>query len=322
MYFLHELGFGFAIPRLMKSIQIDHYGNAAELKLADTPCPEIDQDQILVRIVAAGVNPVDWKIRAGYFKEFMSPSFPLTLGQDFAGEVAEVGKEAKSFKIGERVFGFALGSYSEFAIASISEVASLPDSIAFETAASLPTPGLTALQLIRDRVQAKPGMKILIHGAAGAVGTFAISMAKNAGAQIIATAAHRDFDYLKSLGAKQLIDYKKERFETQIRNVDAAVDLVGGDTLARTYSVVKKGGIVVSTVEPTDETLTQHYGIQGSHIVMKRNASDLNELVKMVEKGILKPRIAQVLNLADAKKAQEISEKGQALGKLILKVAA
>jgi len=305
----------------MKAIRIYEYGNADTLKLDDAPQLSIGDDQILVRVRDAGVNPIDWKIRQGYMKQVMPANFPLTLGQDFAGEVVERGKAVDQFAIGNRVFGFAQGTYAEYAAAPISTVAAMPQSMDFATAAALPTAGSTALQIIRDVVKAAAGITVLIHGAAGGVGSFASQIARNMGARVIGTATGPDLDYLKSLHVDEVIDFKRERFEEKASGVDAAVDLVGGETLARSYAVVKKGGVLVTTVQPVDESAAKQAGIRAVQMFMKRNAADLAELARLVEKGAVKPRLSQTMELKHAREAQELSETGRAKGKVVLKVA-
>ena len=304
----------------MKAIRIHEYGDAGTLRLEEVPNLSISDDQILVRVRDAGVNPVHWKIRQGYLKQVMPINFPLTVGQDFAGEVAQCGKAVKRFKVGDRVFGFAQGAYAEYSAASESSAAAIPESIDFATAAALPTAGSTALQIIRDVVGARRGVTILIHGAAGGVGSFASQIAENFGAKVIGTATGEDIEYLKSLHLDDIIDYKHERFEVA-GTVDAVVDLVGGETLTRSYSVVKKGGVLATTVQPIDEAAASRAGIRAVHMMMKRNAADLAELADLVEKGAVKPRLAQTMSLSEAREAQELSEKGRIHGKVILKVA-
>lgn len=305
----------------MKAIRIHEYGDAGTLRLEEIPDISISDDQLLVRVHDAGVNPVDWKIRQGYLKQVMPARFPLTIGQDFAGKVAERGKAVDRFAVGDRVFGFAQGSYAEFAAASVSSVAAIPQSVDFVTAAALPTAGSTALQIIRDVVGAKPGMTILIHGAAGGVGSFASQIGKNLGARVIGTAASNDIEYLKSIGVDEGIDYRRERFEDRVNKPDAVVDLVGGETLSRSYAVVKRGGVLATTVQPVDEAAASRAGIRAVHVIMRRNAADLAELARLVETGALKPRLAQTMGLSQAKEAQELSETGRTHGKVILKVA-
>ena len=305
----------------MKAIRIYEYGDAAKLRFEEVPPLSFADDQILVRIYDAGVNPIDWKIRQGYMKEMIPATFPLILGQDFAGEVAERGRAVTQVSSGDRVFGFAQGTYAEYAVAPVSTIAAIPKSIDFTTAASLPTAGSTALQLIRDAVNAQQGMTILIHGAAGGVGSFASQIARNFGATVIGTATGGDIQYLRSLGIDQVIDYQRDLFEEKAKDVDAVVDLVGGDTTTRSLTVIKKGGVLASTVGTVDESAAKRAGIRAMHIVMKRNATDLAELASLVEQGAVKPRFGMTMSLSQAKEAQELSEKGQTHGKLILKVA-
>jgi len=305
----------------MKAIRIHQYGDAATLKLEDVPRMSIADHQLLVRIHDAGVNPIDWKIRQGYMKQAMPATFPMTIGQDFAGEVVDVGSAVTQFAVGDRVFGFAQGTYAEYAAAPASTVAAIPNSMDFTTAAALPTAGSTALQIIRDVIAAKTGITILIHGAAGGVGSYASQIAVNVGARVIGTATGADIEYLKSLGIEQIVDYKRERFEDTVSGVDAVIDLVGGETLSRSYSVVKKGGVLASTVQPINELAAKRAGIRAVQVIMRRNAADLAELARLVEKGAIKPRLGETMSLTRAREAQELSENGKTRGKVILKVA-
>lgn len=305
----------------MKAIRIHEYGSANTLSLEDIPRLSITDDQILVRINDAGVNPIDWKIREGYLKQVMPATFPLTIGQDFAGEVVELGKAVTRFAPGDKVFGFAHGTYAEYAAASASTVAAIPNSVDFVTAAALPTAGSTALQIVRDVIDPKPGKTVLIHGAAGGVGSYATQIAQYLSLRVIGTASGADIDYLKSFGVDKLIDYKRERFEDQVRGVDAVIDLVGGDTLARSYAVVRSGGVLATTVQPIDEAAAHRAGIRAVQVIMKRNAADLAELARLVESGAVKPRLGETMSLSEARKAQELSETGKTHGKIILKVA-
>jgi NADPH:quinone reductase-like Zn-dependent oxidoreductase len=311
----------FLLEVTMKAIRIHQYGDASTLTLEEVPRLSITDDQLLVRIRDAGVNPIDWKIRQGHMKEARPADFPITMGQDFAGEVVEAGKNVTAFASGDRVFGFAQGTYAEYAAAPASTVATIPDKLDFTTAAALPTAGSTALQIVRDVVAAKSGTTILIHGAAGGVGSYASQIAKHLGARVIGAAASADLEYLKSLGVDEIIDYQRERFEGKASGADAVVDLVGGDTLARSYGVIKRGGVLATTVQPIDEAAAQRAGIRAVQVIMRRNARDLVELASLVEKGAVKPRVSETMNLNEAKQAQELSESGKTRGKVILKVA-
>jgi NADPH:quinone reductase-like Zn-dependent oxidoreductase len=305
----------------MKAIRIHQYGDASTLELEEVPQLSITDDQILIRIHDAGVNPIDWKIRQGYMRQVRPTTFPMTIGQDFAGEVVDIGKALTQFAVGDRVFGFAQGTYAEYAVAPASTLAIIPNSIDFAMAAALPTAGSTALQVIRDVVAAKPGMSILIHGAAGGVGSYASQIGKDLGASVVGTATGTDIEYLKSLGVDEVIDYRRERFEGKATEMDAVVDLVGGETLSRSYAVVKKGGVLATTVQPIDESAAKRTGIRAVQVLMKRNAADLAELARLVEKGRLKPRLDRTMSLSQARQAQELSESGKTQGKVILKVA-
>jgi NADPH:quinone reductase-like Zn-dependent oxidoreductase len=268
----------------------------------------------------ASVNPVDWKIREGYRKQVSPASFPLTLGQDFAGEIVTGGGDSGRFRTGERVFGFGEGTYAEYAAAAITYIAAIPEKIEFAVAAALPTSGLTALQAIRDYVQPKPGTRILIHGAAGGVGSFSTQIAKLWGAQVIGTASGEDVVYLRSLGHVQVVDYKQERFET-VGLVDAVLDLIGGETATRSFAIVKKGGVMVSTVGAANAELAAQAGIRAVNMVSKGSAADLSEVASFVERGDVKPRMGEVFPLEQVREAQDASQQGRAKGKILLKVA-
>jgi NADPH:quinone reductase-like Zn-dependent oxidoreductase len=307
------------VPSLIKAVRIAQYGGSEQLKYEEAPLPEIGPGQVLAKVRYAGVNPIDWKIREGQMKQSRPASFPLTLGQDFAGEIVAGGGDLGSFRIGERVFGFGDGTYAEFTAAAITYIAAIPEKVESAVAAALPTSGVTALQAIRDYVQPKPGSRILIHGAAGSVGSLATQIAKLWGAQVIGTASGDDIMYLRSLGHVQVVDFKQERFET-VGQVDAVLDLIGGETATRSFSIVKKGGVLVSTVGAANAELAARAGIRGVNMVSKGNTADLSELAGFVERGDMKPRMGQVFRLEQAREAQDASQRGRAKGKILLMV--
>ena len=224
-----------------------------------------------------------------------------------------------NFRAGERVFGFGEGTYAEFTAAALNYIAPIPEKMEFEVAAALPTGGLTALQAIRDYVQPKPGTRILIHGAAGGVGSFATQIAKLSGAQVIGTASGDDIMYFRSLGDVQVVDYKHERFET-VGQVDAVLDLIGGETATRSFAIIKKGGVMVSTVGAANAELAARAGIRGVNMVSKGNPADLSEIVGLVVRGDVKPRMGPVFPLEQAREAQDLSQEGRARGRILLKV--
>ncbi|HVR83513.1 MAG TPA: NADP-dependent oxidoreductase [Planctomycetota bacterium] len=305
----------------MKAMRIHSYGHADQMKLEETPRPAVRSAEALIKIRAAGVNPVDWKIREGYLKNVFRASFPLTLGQDFAGDVVETGTDIRDFKVGEKVFGFASGTYAEYTTLSAKDLVRMPATTDYTTAASIPTAGLTAYQLVVDVVKAAKDQRILIHGAAGGVGAFAVQLARWKQARVFVTASSQDVAYLKTLGAEQVIDYRSERFEQMVRDMDAVVDLIGGETLARSYQVLKRGGIIVSTVAAPDEAETRKRQLRGQGFMMNRDSSQLVRLAALVDQGVLKPKVSQVLPLSEAPKAHELNEKGKSRGKIVLQVA-
>jgi NADPH:quinone reductase-like Zn-dependent oxidoreductase len=309
-----------AVPSLIKTVRIAQYGGSEQLKYEEAPLPEIGPGQVLAKVRYAGVNPIDWKIREGDMKNDRPASFPLTLGQDFAGEIVAVGGDSGRFRTGEQVFGFGQGTYAEFTAASITLIAAIPEKVEFTAAAALPTPGVTALQAIRDYVQPTPGTRILIQGAAGSVGSLATQIAKLWGAQVIGTGSGEDIVYLRSMGHVQVVDFKHERFES-VGQVDAVLDLIGGETATRSFAVVKKGGVMVSTVGAANAELAARAGIRAVNMVSKGNASDLAELAGFVERGDVKPRMGEVFRLDQAREAQDASQQGRAKGKILLKVS-
>jgi len=305
----------------MKAIQINKYGHADQMALETIPRPKAGKGEVLVKIHDAGVNPVDWKIREGYMKKVRPVSFPYTMGQDFSGEAAAVGAGVTGFSKGDYVFGFARGSYAEYAIASPEGLAHMPKTVDFVTAAAIPTAGLTAWQIVMDVAKVSQDQTVLVHGAAGGVGTFAVQFAKRAGARVSATASREDFTYLQDLGVAQVIDYKSERFEDKVKEVDIVIDLVGGNTLTRSYGTVKKNGLVITTVGPADESEAKQHGVRVIQFVMKPASDELQQIARLVEQGLVKPRISKVMQLPEAKEAEDLSQLGHPHGKVILRVA-
>lgn len=280
--------------------------------------PRARAGEVLVGIHAVGVNPVDWKIREGLLARVAPRALPFTLGQDLAGRVISLGEDVRGIEASDVVYGFASGAYAEYAVVSPSMIASKPRTVHDTVAAALPTPGLTALQTVRDAIQPQQGQTVLIHGAAGAIGSIATQLCRSRGASVAATAASRDAAYLNQLGVAEVIDYHTERFEDRVRSVDAVIDLVGGDTLARSLAVLRRGGVVATTVGPLDPAGITRHGVRGIHIVMQKNASDLEELARLVDEGIVKPRPVRVLPLAEARAAQDLIQSGRSSDKLVL----
>lgn len=306
----------------MKAVRIHAYGNSDQLALEDVPTPAIGPEQVLVKIRDASVNPIDVKIRSGLFRSRMPVRFPWTVGQDVAGEVVELGPGVRRFAKGDRVFGFSPGgAYAEFASVPINHLAKLPATIDFETAATLPTAGLTAFQIIMDVAESAPGQRILIHGAGGGVGSFAVQLAVWRKAEVYATARASDARYLMELGVKQVIDFGKEPFEKDLRELDVVVDLIGGETQDRSFSVLRNGGMLITTVGLNDPKEPRQHGVDAVEFVMQFDAAELEALASLVDQGIIEPRLGRVIPLDHARQAQEMTEAGGVRGKIVLKIA-
>lgn len=304
----------------MKAIQIEHYGDADELKIHEIDRPSPKDNEILVRIFDAGVNPFDWKVRRGFMKDVMPLRFPHTMGYDFAGEVAEVGANVTDFEKGDRVFGFARGAYAEYGITTADRIAEIPIGVSFEVAASLPTPALTGYQLVANEVRPRGASEVLIHGAAGAVGSIAVQVAKSFGLRVYANAAKEDEFYLRELGAERIVDFESQKFEDVFHDLDAVIDLVGGQTLERSFACVKRGGFIVSTVGRAPKELAERREIEAMYYMNKQNANDLAAIIQLVADGKLNVRISEVLPLEKAAEAQRLNETGKSHGKVILQV--
>jgi NADPH:quinone reductase-like Zn-dependent oxidoreductase len=310
---------------MMKAIVVHEYGGPEVLKYEDAPRPEPKDNEILVRVIAAGVNPVDGMIRAGMFAKYSKNAFPLVPGYDVAGTVEKTGGKIDQYKAGDAVYAYIGlkqgGGYAEYAVAAEKEVSPKPQSLTFEEAAAIPLAAETAWQALFDVAKLSAGQTILIHGGSGGVGTFAIQIAKARGAKVIATASTPNQDLLKQLGADVAIDYTKTEFEDIAKDVDVVMDTVGKDTLARSYGVVKKGGFIVSLVARPDPAELEKHGIYGAPMSVEPNSTELAEITKLIEAKKVKVIVSQTFALADAAKAQEHVATGHTRGKVVLKVA-
>ena len=311
----------------MQAIRLVDFGGSDALRLEQMPRPQPGPGQVLVAVRSIGVNPVDWKIREGYLRERMH--LPMTAGQDFAGEVVEIGsalgsnERIRSFQSGERVFGFAQGAYAEFALANGEQIAPIPEGVDFATAAALPTPGLTAEQMV-TRAAVREGDRVLIHGAGGSVGSLALQLCAIAQADITATVLGHDAGFVASLGADRVIDNKAQRFEDEIPEVDTVLDLVGGEVQRRSWRLIRAGGCLVTSVGlggGDEQAAAERRGVRPIAFVMQRDASGLERVSALVADGRLQVRIAKVLPFPQAREAQDLSQLGGAHGKILLRVA-
>jgi NADPH:quinone reductase-like Zn-dependent oxidoreductase len=307
----------------MKAVVIHEYGGPEVLKYEDIPRPEPKDDQLLVRVIAAGVNPVDGMIRSGMFKG--NRVFPIILGGDVAGVVERVGSKITKFKAGDPVFAYVSlnnsGGYAQYALVTEREAAAKPKSLTYVEAAAVPIVALTAWQALVDTAKLSAGQTVLIHGGSGGVGSFAIQIAKARGAKVIATASTANQDFLKQLGADVTIDYTKQKFEDVAKDVDVVLDSIGRDTLARSYGVVTKGGIIVSIVARPKESELEKHGIRGASLSVDSNSEELAEIGKLIDDKKIKVIVSQTFPLSEAMKAQEQVATGHTRSKIVLKIA-
>jgi len=308
---------------MMKAIVVHEYGGPEVLKYEDVPRPEPKENEALVRVIAAGVNPVDALIRTGKYAKFFGTTLPLIPGYDIAGIVEKTGAKITKLKAGDSIYAYVLwgGGYAEYAVATEGEATAKPKSLNYIEAAAVPLAALTAWQALIDTAKLSAGQTVLIHGGSGGVGSMAIQIAKARGAKVIATASTSNQDLLKQLGADVAIDYTKTKFEDVAKDVDVVLDSVGKDTLARSYGVVRKGGIIATLVAEPDQAELDKHGIRGAAISVKPNASELAEITKLIEEKKIKPVVSQVLPLTEAVKAQEQAATHHTRGKIVLRVA-
>jgi len=311
-----------AEPQTMKAVRYHAYGDASVLKYEDAPRPVAGAGEVLVRIQAAGVNPIDWKLRAGTFRN--DPKLlPVISGYDIAGVVEAVGPDVTAFKAGDAVFGFAGdkgGAYAEYAAVKVGNLVRTPSNIDAVQAAAIPTAAVTAYRALVQQGELQPGQTVLIHAAAGGVGSYAVQIAKQRGAKVIGTASAENHAFLKSLGADVTIDYRTQKFEDVVKDVDLVLVAVGGDTVERSYGVVKKGGTIVSIASRVDPAKLEAHGLRKP--TAGGAPSPLPEVAALVAAGKLKSEVSATYPLADARKAQEQSETGHARGKIVLTVGA
>jgi NADPH:quinone reductase-like Zn-dependent oxidoreductase len=309
----------------MKAIVIHEYGGPEVLKYEDVPRPEPKEDQILVRVIAAGVNPVDEAGRSEGSAKFFGITLPFVPGYDIAGIVEKTGGKITKFKTGDSVYAYLSltngGGYAEYALTTEREAAPKPKSLTNVDAAVVPVVALTAWQALIDTAKLSAGQTVLIHGGSGGVGTFAIQIAKARGAKVIATASKANQDFLKQLGADVAIDYTKTKFEDVAKNVDVVLDSVGKDTLARSYGVVKKGGFIVTLVARIDQAELDKHGIRGASLGVEPDSNELTEIGKLIDEKKIKVIVSQTFPLSEAIKAQEQIATGHTRGKIVLKVA-
>ena len=303
----------------MQAIQAHEYGRPDVLVLGETPLPKPNADQVLIHLKAAGVNPADWKNRSGAFKQFMPLTFPWTPGLEGSGIVEAVGANVTSLKKGDEVYGIIAGGYAEYALAQESDVQLRPARLAFEQAAALPMGVLTAWGAVIETANVEAGQRVLVHGAAGGVGAYAVQLAKWKGTHVIGTAAADNLEFVRSLGADDVIDYNATRFETVVKDMDAVIDTVGGDLPERSFPVVRPGGIFVTIPARLAENAGKAHNIRA--VSARRASTDkLKQISELIGSKQIKPVVGAVFPLAEARQAHELSQTGHGRGRIILQI--
>ncbi|WP_117168711.1 NADP-dependent oxidoreductase [Paraliobacillus sediminis] len=310
----------------MKAVVINEYGDKSVLQEEEISKPVIKENQVLVEVHATSINPIDWKLRAGYLKEMLDFSFPIILGWDVAGTIVEVGEKVTDYKIGDEVFARPdttnEGTYAEFTTVDENLLAKKPKSLTFEEAASIPLAGLTAWQCLVDFTKVKKDDKVLIHAGAGGVGSLAIQIAKHLGAYVATTASEKNEAYVKELGADQIINYKTDDFAAELSDFDVVLDTMGGEILDKSFTVLKPNGRLVTIAGQPDQALAEKYQVEASGYWLNPDGKQLSELGELLDKGIVKSQVGHVFGFSaeQIKEAHELSETHHAKGKIVIKV--
>lgn len=306
----------------MKAVRVLRFGPPSVIINDDLPRPEPAAGQLLVHVKAAGVGNWDALVREGKIPQ----PLPLILGSELSGIAEAIGAEVSGFKLGDEVYGATneqfTGAYAEYAVPSARKMAQKPKTLNFIEAASAPVVTVTAWQMLFEYAHATVGQTVLIHGAAGNVGAYAVQLASQAGLRVVATAASADLDHVRSLGAERVVDYKRERFEESLTGVDVVLDTLGGDTQQRSLRVLKPGGILVSVVSPVPETTQKHYGIRAAYFYVDVTTARLNKITELFDSGKLVTDVGTVLPLEEARIAHEmLGGAPHKRGKIVLSIA-
>ncbi|WP_426338195.1 NADP-dependent oxidoreductase [Pseudoduganella sp. S-14] len=332
----------------MKALVLKRYGATDSLAFADVPRPTIKPDEILVQVYAAGLNPIDYMIPKGSFKPILKFDLPATMGSDLAGVVVEVGSRVTRFKVGDAVFAslfdLGAGSLAEYAAVPERAAAHKPANLDFVQAASIPMVGLTSWQALKERAQLRPGQKVFVPAGSGGIGTFAIQLAKQLGAIVGTTTSTGNVDLVRSLGADEIVDYKKQEFEKTLRGYDAVLGTVRGDGIEKSMQVVKPGSSIVSLIGPPDAAFAQERGMnflmkfvfgllsrkvirlarkrnaQYSFLFMRPDGRQLGKIGEMLESSRIRPVIDKVFPFANAKEGLAYLEQGRAKGKVVVEL--
>ena len=309
------------MPKLtMKAIRAHDYGDANVLVFEQAPRPEPKADEVLIRVKAAGVNPVDRVYRSGAYKQFIPLQFPWTPGLEGSGIVEAVGANVTSFKKGDEVYGILTSGYAEYALAQANEIQLKPANLTFEEAASVPMGALTAWGALIDSAKVEAGQRVVVHGATGGVGVYVVQLARWKGALVTGTASASNIEFVRALGAENVIDYSAIPFETVVHDIDVVIDTVGGDIPERSFQVLRPGGVfvTVATRLAEDAGKTQNITALSGR---RASAENLKRISELIEAKQLKPVTGAVFSLANAYQAHELSQTRHGRGRIILHVA-
>lgn len=304
-----------------QSIRVHNYGGPEQLQLEQFQHPELQAGEVLVRVHAAGVNPIDWKIRQGMLKDFIPTQFPYTPGADIAGTIDEIGPDVTEFQIGQAVFGQSTkGAYTEYAVAAVRSLALKPQALSFDEAAAIPIGATTAWQGLFDHGKLEEGQQVLIQGGAGGVGLFAVQFAKWKGAHVLATASQSNLEFVRGLGAEQVIDYTATSVGNAVHDVDLVYDTVGGESLNSSIQALKQGGTLITIAGPPDEQKAKAKNINVASFSAQINAELLATIAQLIDEGKVKVTLAKIFSLNDAKQAHQLSQSGHGRGRIVLHI--
>jgi NADPH:quinone reductase-like Zn-dependent oxidoreductase len=311
----------------MRTAHFYTYGGPEQLVIEHIPRPEPQIGEVLVRVYAAGVNPIDWKVRKGVFKDVRPVPLPFTPGSELAGTVELLGPGVTGFKIGQAVYGRgAKGAYADYAVIPADSLAPKPRNISFDQAASVPVGARTAWIALFSLADLQAGQRVLVHGAAGGVGSYAVQLARWKGAHVIGTASSNNLEFVRALGAEVAIDYRTTLFENEVQEVDVVVDPIGGQTQERSWALIKPGGILVAIGHPPAEDMAEQHGVRTASTVLDQRVplrlwtEPLREITGLIESGLLLPQVGKIFPLEAAAQAQALSETGHGRGRIVLHI--
>jgi NADPH:quinone reductase-like Zn-dependent oxidoreductase len=307
-----------ARPR-MKAVRIHDYGGTDVLVVEEAPRPQADKGQVLVRMLAAGVNPADSGYRSGAYSQFMTLQFPWTPGLEGAGIVESVGADVNAFQAGQEVYGFVAGGYAQYALAKENDLQSKPSNLSMEEAAAVPMGATMAWAALIDTAKVEEGQSVLIHGAAGGIGSYATQLAHWKKAYVIGTTSKENLTFVRSLGAQMAADYRETPFEAVVHDVDVVIDTVGGEVLRRSWSVVRPGGALITVAGRISPEAGSAHGIRAAS-VMRPPFANYEQISELLASRTLVPTIRQMFPLAEARAAQQLSETKHGRGRIVLKI--